>query len=80
MALLMQHSNVQVSIAKSLDGAPKILVPHNENNSPLKWKLHIENNKVVPACTYGYGTIYGKVVDDWNNPVCNAVAVSYTHL
>lgn len=27
MALLMQHSNVQVSIAKSLDGAPKILVP-----------------------------------------------------
>jgi len=48
-------------------------VVYNENNSPLKWKLHIENNKVVPACTYGYGTIYGKVVDDWNNPVCNAV-------
>ena len=27
MALLMQHSNVQVSIARSLDGAPKVLVP-----------------------------------------------------
>jgi hypothetical protein len=27
MALLMQHSNVQVSIAKSVDEAPKILVP-----------------------------------------------------
>ena len=27
MALLMQHSNVQVSIAKSLDGAPKLLIP-----------------------------------------------------
>ena len=27
MALLMQHSNVQVSIARSLDGAPKVLIP-----------------------------------------------------
>ena len=27
MALLMQHSNVQVSIARSLEGAPKILIP-----------------------------------------------------
>lgn len=44
-------------------------VVYNENNSPLKWKLHIENNKVVPACTYGYGTIYGKVVDDWKRVV-----------
>lgn len=38
-------------------------VVYNEHNSPLKAKIHFENNKKVPACTYGKGKITGYVYD-----------------
>lgn len=38
-------------------------VIYNENNSPLKLKIHFENAKKVPACTYGKGKITGYVYD-----------------
>lgn len=36
---------------------------YNENNSPLKLKVHFENLKKVPECTYGKGKITGYVYD-----------------
>lgn len=40
---------------------------YNENNSPLKLKLHFENGKKVSKCTYGNGTLIGYVYDGKNN-------------
>lgn len=36
---------------------------YDENNSPLKKELHVENCEIVDKCTYGAGSIEGKVVN-----------------
>ena len=52
----------------------------DENNSPYKLKLHVENGTPVPKCTYGKGTLAGSVATATNrtNFIPNARVAVYS--
>lgn len=51
----------------------------DEENSPFKVGIHIENGQKVDECTYGAGAIEGKVVDQNGDSIVHARIQLYKH-